>query len=308
MNDLDLMKEFRAEAPAPDPATLAEARAAMFRAGPPKPRKRWTWGLVPVSALAVAVAAAVVVARPQETAQTPPSAEAAAVLRLAAAEARRQPVLPARPDQFVYVESKAAWAGGSTARDGKETYIPAAAKHREIWLSVDGSRPGLLRERAEEPTDQPASLFNGILPLDGGAPIPAYLTDLPTDPAKMRTWLYDGPENKNPADRRAWTLIGDTLREQYVPPPSVSAMFEAAATIPGTSVVKQVDLAGRRGIAVSRTEDGLRSDLIFDATTYKFLGERDVVVGDGKPYPKDAVVGWTAQLKVAIVDQPGQRA
>ncbi|WP_127506785.1 CU044_5270 family protein [Actinoplanes solisilvae] len=301
MNDLDLMKGFRDEATPPDPEVLADARAAMFRTETAKPRRRWMRSLLPVGALAVAVAVAVVVTRPREAVQAPPDAEAVQVLRLAAAEARREPVLSARPDQFVYVESQVAWAG-SILTDGKTTYQPPVEKHREIWLSVDGSQKGWVRERADRPGDE----FNMDVPIDGGV-TPAYLTDLPTDPAKMREWLYNGPDNKNPEDRRAWTMIGDTLREQYLAPAAVSAMFEAAATIPGTSVVKQIDLAGRRGIAVSRTDGGLRSDLIFDATTYRFLGEREVAVNDVVPYPKGSVVGWTAQLKVAIVDGAGQR-
>ena len=100
--------------------------------------------------------------------------------------------------------------------------------------------------------------------------------------------------------------IRSRVREQYLPPATLAALFEAAATIPGTTKVEQVDLAGRRGIAVSRTDQDFRHDLIFDAKTYKFLGERDVMVGDLKPYPKNAVTGWTAQLKIAVVDRPGQ--
>ncbi|WP_250006048.1 hypothetical protein [Actinoplanes sp. M2I2] len=85
-------------------------------------------------------------------------------------------------------------------------------------------------------------------------------------------------------------------------------MFEAAATIPGTEVVRQADLAGRAGVAVSRTDDdGIRHDLIFDAGSHRFLGERQVAVTDRTPpYPKGALIGWTAQLEVAIVDKAGQ--
>jgi hypothetical protein len=122
----------------------------------------------------------------------------------------------------------------------------------------------------------------------------------------MRHYLYHGAENKNPPDTRAFTLVGDTLREQYVPPKAVAALFDAAATIPGTSVVHQADVAGRHGIAVSRTNQGIRHDLIFDSSTYRFLGERDVAVGNVPPYPKNAVIGWTAQLHLAIVDRAGQ--
>jgi len=103
-------------------------------------------------------------------------------------------------------------------------------------------------------------------------------------------------------------LIAFRGRDRYdtTQPKAVAALFDAAATIPGTSVVHQADLAGRHGIAVSRTDQGIRHDLIFDSVTYHFLGERDVVVGKVPPYPKNAVIGWTAQLHIAIVDRTGQ--
>jgi hypothetical protein len=232
-----------------------------------------------------------------------PVSEAARVLRLAASEALREPVLKARPDQFVYVESQVAWAGGVLRENGKTSYLPPAEKRRRIWLSVDGSRTGLLKETGSRRDGLP---FKDSAPIPGGGH-PAYARDLPTDSAKMRQWLYQGEPGDRGPDTAAWSKITDTLREQYVPPAAVAAIFEAAATIPGASEVKQVDLAGRHGIAVSRTDGGIRADLIFDAATYHFLGERDVVVGNtARPFPKGAVIGWTAQLKVAIVDRPGQ--
>ncbi len=181
MNDLDLMEKFRAAVPPPHPQVLADARAAMFLAAAPKPRRRWVRGLAP--ALAAAVAVAVVVVRPHEPA---PDAEAGQVLRLAAAEARREPVLAARPDQFVYVESQVAWAGAAMPADGESVKdakcIPPVEKNRRIWLSVDGSRDGLLREKAINVKDaaDPDGLIMENLPLPvRGSPIPAYLRDLP---------------------------------------------------------------------------------------------------------------------------------
>jgi hypothetical protein len=267
------------------------------------------WRLAPAAALAAAVAATVVVAaRPHHDPAV--TSDAAQVLRLAAAEAGREPILTARPDQFVYVDSLVAWAGASMPANtaDKATYQPPVEKDRRIWLSVDGTRDGLLREKAVHQADAGNKLVLDDVPLPvQGNPIPAYARNLPTDAKGMRDFLYTGGNSKHSADSSAWTKIGDTLREQYVPPASVAAMFEAAATIPGTSVVHQADLAGRKGIAVSRVEAGTRHDLIFDATTYHFLGERDVVVSnEAAPFPKNAVIGWTAQLKIAIVDRVGQ--
>ncbi|MFC3735740.1 CU044_5270 family protein [Paractinoplanes deccanensis] len=308
MNDLDLMRDFRADVAPPSPATLADSRAAMFRAAPATPArsrsKRWIWGLAPAGALAAAVAVGAAVARPDAspapgTATTATRSEAAQVFLLAAAEARQEPALTVRPGQFVHVTSLVAWAGGAP-KDGSTAYLAPVEKRREVWLSADGSRTGLLREKPVEPGAVDPHL-NDNLPLDAGTP--GYLGDLPADKAAMRDYLYAGNDTKNPADRAAFTKVGDTLREHYLRPDAAAALYEAAATIPGTTVVRGADLAGRKGIAVSRTDQGTRHDIIFDARTYRFLGERDVVVGDVPPYPKNTVIGWTAQLKVEIVDR-----
>ncbi|MGK5678475.1 CU044_5270 family protein [Actinoplanes sp. URMC 104] len=299
MNDLDVMEEFRAEMPPADPEVLARARAAMFRQAQAGNRRRARWP-VPVAAMAALVAAGVAVVALQERAGPSPSPEAVRVLRLAAAEARRDPALAARPDQFVYVRSRVAYAGASF-ENGAARYIPPVEKDRRVWLSVDGSRTGLLRERA-------VGEVSGDTPLDAG--FPAYQRDLPTETVPMRNWLYAGTGNTkkggNPPDVTAFMKVGDTLHEQYVPPAAAAALYEAAATIPGTAVVEQVDLAGRRGIAVSKTHHATRHDLIFDATSFRFLGEREVAQRDAAPFPDGAVIGWSAQLRVAIVDRAGQ--
>jgi hypothetical protein len=279
-------------------------------AAPARPRRRLAWSLVPVGGLACAAAVVAVVAlRPPDAAPPPAGdgpaavaqapADAGQVLRLAAAEARKEPVLPAKPGQFVYVHSRVAWASANAAEDGKGEYVAPKGHERRIWLSVDGKLPGLLREQGQD----------GDIPLDANVP-PAYRADLPTDEKGMTKYLYrdtaNDPKKRSPHSM-AWTKVGDTLREQYLTPDSVAALFDAAAAIPGSKTVSQVDLAGRKGIAVSRTDAVARHDLIFDRSTYRFLGERDVVVGDLPGIPKGAVTGFTAQLEIAIVDRAGQR-
>jgi hypothetical protein len=315
MNDLDLMEKFRADVPAADPATLARARARMFNEEPARKPARWVWRLAPATALAAAAAVTIVAvqadkpvtpAPPTAAGSAPASApsDAAQVFRLAADEARSEPVLSARSDQFVYVRSQVSWAGVNLGSSGPGTYIPPAAKNRQIWLSVDGSRTGELREKFLKPGQHSDIPLNN-LPIDGMSA--AYLQDLPTTAKAMRDYLYShGTGERVAPDVRAFTEVGDLLREKYVPPASLAVVFEAAATIPGTTVVRnQIDAAGRHGTAVSLTDRGIRHDLIFDATTYRLLGERDVAVG-AKPFPRNAVIGYTAQLKIAIVDRPGQ--
>jgi hypothetical protein len=316
MNDLDLVEKFRAGVAPADPAALSRARARMFH--DPAPRHhRWIWGLVPAGALAAAVAVAVVAgeishpadttaspkpsATPHSSPTPPPSADnAPGVLRLAAAEVRTEPVLTPRPGQFLYVQSIEADDNVQNL-ETKPTWVPPQQLRRDIWLSVDGSKPGLLIQ-TEVKTGKKYDV-----PLDAGG-TKAYLTTLPTDPKAMRAWLYHrNAGNDNSPAAVAWEKIGDTLRERYLPPSLRATLFEAAATIPGTTLVKQADLAGRKGVAVSLRSGPSRFDYIFDAKTYEFLGERVVVVGHLPPYPKGVVSRWTAQLRMAVVDRAGQR-
>jgi len=329
MSDLDLVERFRADLPPAEPAALSRARARMFHEPAPRRRARWQWGLVPAGALAAVVAGAVAIGGTggHAPAPTPPTGhgspgfeatDAAGVLRLAAAEARRDPVLTARPDQFLYTESRVAWAGATTALGataapaamGTGTYRPPVEKLRRVWLSIDGTRTGLLRQQLVTGGKvSTVPLGNEDAP---GVRLPSpYRDDLPTDPAAMRAYLYSvKPDSAGKpdltADTMAFTKVGDTLREEYVPPRSLAALFEAAATIPGTTLKKRADLSGRSGIAVCRTDQGTSYELIFDPATYQFLGEREVVAGDRPGFPKDAVTGWTAQLRMAIVDRAGQ--
>ncbi len=263
MNDLDLMAKFRADLPPADADRLAHARARMFRTeAPPRRSSRWVWRVAPAAGLAAAVLVTVVVVRPHETvppgssgttsAQAPPSSDAAQVFRLAAAEARREPSLTARPDQFVYVESEVKWAGGRLGKNGQApVYLPPAPKNRQIWLSVDGRRPGLLREKFTQPAAEPHPPLNNE-PLEAGQA--GYRRDLPTDAKAMRAYLYEAGRGGDSPDSGAFSTVTDLLREQYVPSASVAALYDAAATIPGTTVVKQVDMAGRHGTAVSRVD------------------------------------------------------
>ena len=314
MSDLDLVERFRADLPAADPAALNRARARMFHEPTPARRRvRWTRGLVPAGALAAAVAVAVAatsggVSHPSAPIEheAVPSApkiatDAAGVLRLAADEVRTAPALPAKPGQFVYVETLDA-TDNVINLETKPTWVPPRAKNRKIWLAVDGVKPGLLREfdpKTGKQTEESATDAHTV---------PAYVRTLPTDPKAMLAWLHQGDAGtySDGSDAEAWGKIGDTLREQYVTPPEQAALFEAASMFQGITLVKQADLAGRKGVAVSRIDHQVRFDYIFDAKTYDFLGERVVVVGNLPPYPRGVVSRWTARLQVAIVDKAGQ--
>ncbi|MEV7184973.1 CU044_5270 family protein [Kitasatospora sp. NPDC093102] len=218
-------------------------------------------------------------------------------IALAAAGAEQETV---RADQFVYIESRVAYAAQSAA-GGPVTTAPVHT--RQVWLSADGSRPGLLREEGGPDTRLDASRGSGPS-ID--TPTHAYVASLPTDPDALLKLIRDGGRSGDP-DQRAFAAIGDLLAETWAPPQVSAALYRAAERIPGVAVVPSaVDAAGREGVAVARTAHGQQTQWVFDRTTYAFLGERRVLSEAGDAGPAGTVVGTSAVLAKAAVDRVGE--
>ncbi|GAA1554371.1 hypothetical protein GCM10009678_41730 [Actinomadura kijaniata] len=299
----------------------------------PFPARRALFGGLAGAAL---VAGAAAVALPPGGTPQPETVpmSATSVLTRAADAAAAQPPLKPRPDQFLYFESRAGHPNGSSLPEGVEP----RSTHRRTWWPVDGRRAGLLITTENGATSRSwacgdrARAVNEKIDLDrppgGCGNRSAHRTDLPTDPAAMRSWLYRNSDGANPPDVQAFITVGDTLQEAYVPSASMAAMFRAAARIPGVTVRRtMVDFAGRRGVAVGQTWGGVRHELIFSARGYRLLGERTVVDRDGSFRPRGGatpepdgsggqdpfakkpdgyVIHEDVTLKVAVVDRLGQ--
>ncbi len=359
MNDLTSLHEIGAELdpPVAQPPDQLRGRVLSEISGQPRRRPagllgrglaglplrglampRLGWRLAVGGGLAAALVAGVLVAQTVSIGDhTPAKAEAAEILRQAAVTARQQPDLPARPDQFVYVESDTAYqvvmappqpvGNGAGSNPATQRIEP---QERRIWLSVDGTGDGLLRQRQQPdgkweeiglpgcrdgkqtpslPKEKPAkvTVHKGEADVQNCTPMPAYLGNLPTNADAMYRYLYDHLNGGNPRDVQAFITVGDLIRENYVGPQAMAAMFEAAARIPGVTVVRDVvDAAGRHGVAVAQVWQNTRSELIFDAKTYKYLGERTVAVKDADGFHSGEVTGGAARLRIAIVDQSGE--
>ncbi|WP_405004727.1 CU044_5270 family protein [Kitasatospora purpeofusca] len=221
-------------------------------------------------------------------------------------------------NQFVYVDSLVSFAG--TNANG-ETHVDKVHR-RQIWLSVDGSQRGLLKEEgkfgkgeaaAKEGDKRPAPSPDGGLWLDPtkkpsiGAPTYNYLAGLPTDPDALLKKIYAETKGQGRTpDQEAFATIGDLLREQIAPPAVSAALYRAAAKIPGvTAVEDSVDASGRHGVAVAHVDSGVRTEWIFEPKTHEFLGEREVVVAEGDFGKPGTVIGHTAVLGRSITDKPG---
>jgi hypothetical protein len=284
---------------------------------------------------------------------TPAPAGASGVLLLAAQHAEATPLAAARDNQFVYVESVE--VRSKTGKDGK-TRVEGPVRVR-TWLSVDGTRDGLVTEdtgartklsgcrdglRAET-IDRPDTT-----PKVPCVPEPAYQhTDVPTDPDGLLTYLYDPGDNhdhyvwilepgsrkgryvKISEDQRAFMRLAGLLWQNHSPAVQAAA-FRAAARIPGVELRPAVtDAAGRAGVAVTRTEIGVREELVFAPGTYAFLGHNSIaaeyrVTGPehtgqppgavdsvriqdlGSMKPGTILQKWSI-LRTGIVDRAGQR-
>jgi hypothetical protein len=215
-----------------------------------------------------------------------------------------------RDDQYVYIETYGGYSCfgcPTTMPDGTERvggWVSYEPGERQIWLSVDGSRRGLLREEA---VGVGSDVSLDASPGNLHRPTLRYLATLPTDPDLLLLKIYweNGDMGPNP-QQEAFVTIGDLTRESIVPPEVAKALYLAAARIPGIEVVDDVvDALGRPGVAIARTHAGIREELIFDRGTLQYLGERSVFTADGEG-PEGFVLGSSAIVTRAIVDVAGE--
>lgn len=272
---------------------------------PPAPARtspRWRRPAL-VAAAAAAVVATFTVALPSGESTPAASKEAVSLLEeVALAAEKAQAPTDVRDDQFVYIRSKGGWT--TQTGDGPARLQPV--HQREVWLSVDGSREGMLHAPHVRSDHEPLEKQTPGIPSNTNY---RHLQTLPTDPDEMYEWLNSVSEGGNSKDEANFFLVGDLSRESLVPPAQAAALYRAAAKIPGVFVVDDaVDAAGRHGVAVARIDDGERVELIFDKKTKEFLGEREVAVEDlPGGFEKGEVTGRFAVLERAVVDKRGER-
>jgi hypothetical protein len=78
-----------------------------------------------------------------------------------------------------------------------------------------------------------------------------------------------------------FVLAGDLVGETLMPPAVSASLYRAVSGISGVELVRDaIDAAGRHGVAIARTEHGVRRELIFDKKTYSYLGYRAIAVED----------------------------
>ncbi|MGP4021508.1 CU044_5270 family protein [Saccharopolyspora sp. 5N708] len=296
---MKLISEFRKSTPLPDQQRLVSARNRLVAAAVKersvgaapsvrlrRSRRRFVWPSAVTVGLAAAISGVVTLAPFDEAGVPAPTANADAVqvLHNAAAAALKLPDTPPRPDQFFYSKSQNLYGV------------------REAWLSADGTHDGLVMQYGEPRSLLPGCRDGKKAATKGGEfipgkfenckPSPHYIPDLPTDADGMLTYLKKNSRDPNDGYHLG-TAIQNMVNESYVRPQSMAALFEAAAKIPGITVVKEVkDPIGRPGIGISfpGSAGTDRQMLIFDRHTYAFLGSE-----------------FGATLEMSIVDRTEQR-
>lgn len=325
MNENDDLERLRRMLPPPAEPVLSADRRRLLRehlmneitpdpsvSAAPRPRRRLGWVALPVVAggLALALVLAngggVTNGGPAKAAPAAP-ATAAELLDRVAEVAATKPVLAVRDDQFAYV--KTLLQDSTMTMNGKQVTAQLnPMRQTESWTSADGSKPGLVID----PNDRlsPRSTTEPIKDPSLDAPTYSYLATLPTDPDVLLKQIYQHEANDHAygPDMNVFSEIGRLLRGQIAPPALYTALYRAAAQIPGVTLVSDsTDAEGRHGVAVAEEYQGVQWQWIFDPSSYEFLGERYVVVKDGVYGKAGDLLGQSAVLQRAAVDRAGDQ-
>jgi hypothetical protein len=252
-----------------------------------------------------------------------PTSAAAAVLAHLSKVAADQPAAAALPaGQYEYTasvgmnlisrvyENDELPGSPTTSGPPKQTFSVYAPVTRQVWIATDGS--GRLEQSYGTPSfltpaDRAAWVSDGspnIVPASSdvdsieakGALVVPDLSNLPTNPGTLLAGIeattvgssFDAPAGA----AGTFQIIGDLLRETDASPALRAALYQAAAQMPGVTLIGTVtDAAGRSGTAVAYASSGEQNELIFDPTTSVLLGEATVVTDPTQLCRLDVSVG-----------------
>jgi hypothetical protein len=215
-------------------------------------------------------------------------------------------------------------------------FCQLATRRREVWLSerLTGSlRERLLATRWPSAAERGKWVAAGKPPLQNGRrsdtaePLPAlrhvYLGNRRLTFAQLRAFDEDGatlfrqlrdgvsPGQGPSLDGEVFTQIADMLREQVAPPTLRAALYRALKYVPGVHYGGRAhDRLGRPALSVTRNEDGVRRELLFDPATSAMLAERQVTVrrsAAGIVAPVGTVIADAVYEQRGVVDRLGQK-
>ncbi|MFI0186121.1 CU044_5270 family protein [Streptomyces sp. NPDC017082] len=299
-----------------DQATRATRATRAIRTGPARRLLRPAL-LAPATALTLAcalAAGAVLNGGDGESAGTAPHRAAADMRPVAALLGRisdaaaRRDTPTVRDDQFVYAREK---TRGADLTSGKAVLGPLL--DRETWIAQQPGplhKLGLIREDGETfPLNADFGDTDGT-PAGLGRPTYRWLGSLPTDPDALLAYLYARTPHAEGRgrDQAVFEQIGSLLGGM-MPPRTAAALYQAAARIPGVTPAPQArDAIGRRGLGIARddTRYGVRTEWVFDAEDFSFLGSRSYLTKDTSYGKTGTLLSSEAELELGVVDKAGQ--
>lgn len=336
MNELDLVRDMRADVsfPAPEHLAAGHNRLLISISRPPRPSRRWRIAIP--AGLATAAAAAVVAITVAGSATTPsaPIAHpapaprlnlAADVLRDAAVTVSHQTAVKPGPHQWF--DTTFIMGGYGQPTGGGETWYRfdgnqyAEMDNGHVSISTNKHVPaesGTALDRWDD-NITPENAYNALesLPSDpaallaavdhqlattakGGVPMPAAIGSPPNRPQTQgeQEFAY------------LYSLLWNSV--EAVPPTAQANVFNAMAAISGISTQSGItDAAGRPAIGVSA--NGGFTQLLLDPHTYRILGERLLSTGIQPPAPttvtvppKGTIIESSAWVTVKAVSGPGR--
>ena len=262
------------------------------------------------------------------------------VLRTAAAIAETQPIEPVPgPGQYFYTRSREAYLTSVGFNPRCATH-PCDREHpweatrewsvltprvRQTWIGANGAgrarvvsaKPEFLTAGQRRAWKAAGSPHLGSSSVEDfaltGQPFLDTL-NLPTRPKALRKLiearkipLVDGP----PGEAETFTLIGDMLRNTYLPPAFRAALYRVTAELPKVQLLGEVkDPVGRSGVGIAYSKGRTRHELIFDKETSALLGEREVAVYPVAELqvPRGTEIGSVTYLGSKVVDSLGKKA
>ena len=236
-----------------------------------------------------------------------PVANAADLGNRAAQAAQARPFTAPRPGQWIYIENRNA---PPAAGEPNGPVSPNRRHTWALWTRADG------RQQATVAANGKVTVHN-LLPAEPRSDY-AYLSSLPTDPNRLLATLRkSATEPVGSRDQVVFSNIGVFMRDGLIPPKVQAALFQVLPRLKGVHLVRQAtDAAGRTGLAFAITREGYLSDeFILDPNTYRYLGERAIVVKNHVSHGLDTdlrsrkgqIMNWEAQTRIGVVDKPGQR-
>ncbi|MFJ4895067.1 CU044_5270 family protein [Streptomyces sp. NPDC088788] len=322
VDEMKDVREFRAGAPKPDRARLAEGRDRLSSAAERgRGRRLRADGRLTAVGAAAALTAVAVLAyslgggghRGAEhtvpaTTRTVPGSVKEVLERAASTVERADPGPTPHAGQWIYEKRLSATPGmwpKSTAQPEPEP------KPQEHWVRYADPR----FENGKEGDDR--SMRERL----------RFLDELPDDPAavlkKVRAYYPSGKGSTQSEGEQDMSALRVLFASQPIPPQTLAKLYRALATVPGTEVTDHLvrDLAGRDAIAVGHDDKGqkIRREVLIDPHTYQYLGDRWIVVKDYKdsfpsgsdtperPWKAGDLMFQNALLATGVVDHKGDR-